>query len=315
MPFIKKFAVFREVTKGFSIGNKQVGGIARLECDLSSEFSVSLFNLSSTCIDNCFIIFCFPSGSYFIEKVNGDSSLKFSFPSRLGEDGFSLLIYEKNDKITPIALASSGDFSMTVNSIIRMIEDEEKKNNSPAPSTENLVCSQTVYNDEQIASYNYYEAQKLNGENDERDFYKQDECACTQSQTFQTKNKKESTPFDDEACCPAFQSQDYYLKIKDNLEKIFSSYKEDLVLSYSIPNSKWVKINYDDGYYLIGVINENSTAKYICYALPASYSPLPPKELEGISCFIPISIFQMRGDGFWVIFQNADTGECEKFKN
>ena len=74
-----------------------------------------------------------------------------------------------------------------------------------------------------------------------------------------------------------------------------------------------MKINYSQsGYYVVGVINENKTPKYICYGVPAVYSKTPPKELDGFCTFIPLSIFSLDGDGFWMMFQDAVTGECIK---
>lgn len=60
----------------------------------------------------------------------------------------------------------------------------------------------------------------------------------------------------------------------------------------------------------MGLTEEKGRPKYICYGVPAKYSPYPPKELAGYCTFIPLSIFEMKGDGFWMLFQDAKTGEC-----
>ena len=46
--------------------------------------------------------------------------------------------------------------------------------------------------------------------------------------------------------------------------------------------------------------------------MPSVYSETPPKELDGYCSFIPLSVFDMKGDGFWMMFQDAVTGECIK---
>ena len=98
--------------------------------------------------------------------------------------------------------------------------------------------------------------------------------------------------------------------MKDELDKIFSENPEEDCLKSTVPQSRWVKIEYAGGYYLVGVVEERKKPKYICYGVPAKYSPYPPKELAGYCTFIPLSVFEMKGDGFWMLFQSAETGEC-----
>ena len=92
-------------------------------------------------------------------------------------------------------------------------------------------------------------------------------------------------------------------------------FPEEPALSKIIPESRWAKINYSsDKFYVVGVINENEKEKYICYGVPAKYSAKPPKELKGFCSFVPLSYFDMKGDGYWMMFQSAITGECVKPK-
>ena len=105
----------------------------------------------------------------------------------------------------------------------------------------------------------------------------------------------------------------YYQKAKRELEEVFSRFpiEEDLVKIF--PESKWCKVYYEcEKYYVVGVIKENDEEKYICYGVPATYSPTPPKELKGYCSFIPLSVFALKGEGYWMIFQDAITGECIK---
>ena len=63
---------------------------------------------------------------------------------------------------------------------------------------------------------------------------------------------------------------------------------------------------------IVGLVKEGGKEKYICYGVPAVYSKEPPKELKGFCSFIPLSVFDMKGDGYWMMFQDAVTGECIK---
>ncbi|MBQ5930353.1 MAG: hypothetical protein IIX02_06135, partial [Clostridia bacterium] len=63
--------------------------------------------------------------------------------------------------------------------------------------------------------------------------------------------------------------------------------------------------------YLVGVLYEDGKATHICYALAAQDKTQPPEEIKGVCTFVPNSIFH-DGQGFFVIFQSATSGECIK---
>ena len=71
----------------------------------------------------------------------------------------------------------------------------------------------------------------------------------------------------------------------------------------------------ENKFYVVGLVKENGVEKYICYGVPAKYSPEPPKELKGYASFIPLSVFDLQGDGYWMMFQDAQDGKCVKSIN
>ena len=177
-----------------------------------------------------------------------------------------------------------------------------------------------VYDDLAVATENYYlsedadvDALKIKEEGkDEQSVYQFDDDTHSQSQNEDGGKKEETAGRENDlhaAFGKSFQG-DYYLTVKDELDKIFAEYPEEDCLKATIPNSRWVKIDYKSNYYLVGLTEEKGRPKYICYGVPAKYSPYPPKELAGYCTFIPLSIFEMKGDGFWMLFQDAKTGEC-----
>ena len=101
----------------------------------------------------------------------------------------------------------------------------------------------------------------------------------------------------------------------EELEQMLNKFpREDALLSV-FPDSSWVRINYsDDKYYVVGVVKEMGREKYICYGVPSEYSENPPEELKGFCSFIPLSVFSVKGDGYFMMFQDAVTGECIKMK-
>lgn len=95
----------------------------------------------------------------------------------------------------------------------------------------------------------------------------------------------------------------YYIKIKNQLDKLFSDYPPYLPLMDKIEESYWVKIDYADGkYFAIGLLLDNMLPKYLAYAVPSN-------ALQ----YVTDNSFQLLGDsqdGYYILYQDANTGEC-----
>lgn len=101
----------------------------------------------------------------------------------------------------------------------------------------------------------------------------------------------------------------FYGKIENQIEKIFETNQPDEVLEKIIPDSKFCKVSQGDDFYVFGIIYENGKEKCICYGIPAEYSLVPPKEVEGFSQWLPIDADNYAGKGYWMTYQDAETGE------
>ncbi|MBQ4049529.1 MAG: hypothetical protein IJD07_02635 [Clostridia bacterium] len=109
------------------------------------------------------------------------------------------------------------------------------------------------------------------------------------------------------AAAQAYQPRkaSFYEKNKTDLEQLFRKYARYEPLEKLVPGSRWVKIDYDSGrYYLVGI-----TADYLCYGVPAKYSPTPPKEFEGYCSWMPKISTEPAGEGFWIIYQDLASGK------
>ena len=107
------------------------------------------------------------------------------------------------------------------------------------------------------------------------------------------------------------EDETYYQKIKPRIEELFSKNKKEDFLENLIPNSKWVKVEYeDDGdYYIIGLIYEAELLKYIVYGVPGVYQKTPPKEIAGFPIWFPLDQNRPESFGYWLSYQDAGTGE------
>ena len=182
------------------------------------------------------------------------------------------------------------------------------------------LSPETVYDDEVVVTENYYlkdyKPKNIGVENDESLPYEN----VLPNRENQTK-KEESNPSDitienedDSSSKNAHRECGYYFeKAKRELEETFARFPEDQDLAKIFPQSKWSKVYYEsDKYYVVGLIKENNKEKYICYGVPCDYSLTPPKELKDYCQFVPKSVFDLTGKGYWMMFQDAITGACVK---
>ena len=181
---------------------------------------------------------------------------------------------------------------------------------------ENFI--KNVYNDEAVATENYFEFAKFsdkNGEDDDRELQPENELADCRCQESAPKERacayRAQNETDNNQRKGSENQKCYYQTVKSSLDEIFIKYQEEPTLQKHFPDSRWVRINFDaQKYYVVGLICEEGVEKYICYGVPSKYSEYPPTALKGYATFIPVSLFDMTGDGFWIMFQDAVTGKC-----
>jgi len=103
----------------------------------------------------------------------------------------------------------------------------------------------------------------------------------------------------------------FYNMIAEQLDELFDKYTREYNLEKLIDNSKWVKINHEEEnkYYVVGIIYKDNDIKYICYGVPGNYYTEPPTELKNYSQWLPVDTMNPYDNGYWVMYQDADTGE------
>lgn len=104
----------------------------------------------------------------------------------------------------------------------------------------------------------------------------------------------------------------FFDRLKPQIDKLFADNPIEENLQNLIPDSKFVKIEYeDDGdFYVFGLLyDENDQVKYVCYGVPAVFEQEPPKELSGYPIWTPLDKDNNEGFGYWLTYQDAKTGE------
>lgn len=107
------------------------------------------------------------------------------------------------------------------------------------------------------------------------------------------------------------EKQAFYMELKPQLDKLFNTFPKDEYLTEVIPSSKWVKIEYDNTgkSYSVGVITDGEDVVYIGYGIRSVFTKSPPTSVKSVAQWMPLSFEDVKGEGYWMIYQTAATGE------
>lgn len=188
------------------------------------------------------------------------------------------------------------------------------ENGAPGGETNVVRRASDKYDDETVATEDYYQKEKRKNErfeDDETRTYAHSEGG-NQEQTDKKRQDSEANGDAEDVRNPFKTDSDgYYLAVKGEIDALFEKYPSDDSLKGVFAYSEWVRVRGEEGKaeYLVGVVYDDLKAKYICYALPAKDREDPPEEIKDVCTFVPSSAFADK-EGFFVIFQSCSTGEC-----
>ena len=354
MDYDKKVLVLKQVNGGFSSCAKPVSAIARVESENGvSDFHISIINLAPVSDAEYRAYFC-DSEKRIFEFNLGVRPLSFNLqfpvcPSL--EGGFAVGVYFIKDYLpTPVCLGFSQGFGIDKTSLNKMVA-EKCLNSFKSPQKEYLkVCEQHTfdkeidshaipsisvppilstppqYDDEAVATENYYEKDQieltdkeiLQEFNRERLSYK-NEFIDYASQEKTRESTQGFARCENEAFASRFQSdkqQNYYSTVKDEHEDIFNKFESESYLCSLFPSSKWAKINYaKDKFYVVGLVVEKGAPKYVCYGVPDDNPTTPPEQLKGYCSLVKLFPNTQNKRGYWMMFQDAQNGKCIHVEN
>lgn len=246
----------------------------------------------------------------------GNSLYSFLLSDDFIEKKFSCAVMEfKDAEVKPILFGSSeGREEDVYASIISSLSNDFSMKNVEKVLDENGVD----YDEEEKEEIEKEIDKCLNGDC-ANCFYKSYFYENNKSNSLQNEVKKEEgeevemTPLNEKEDEKFINASDnsFLGKLRPQIEKLFEKNPVETNLEELIPSSKWVKIEYeDDGdFYVFGLLYEQGEVKYVCYGVPAIYEEEPPKELSGYPIFVPLNKEDKTGFGYWLTYQDAETGE------
>ena len=290
--YTKNIAVIRGLKSGFSVDGGPLSGIVKAEkYGGNLRVEVSLINFAPLTEGRYICAVSDGKRVCVLDGLNHDGASEVDTSG-----GFAALICFVNGEVAPVASAVCGPFHSAIVGIREAIERQENsKQDMPA----------IKYEDEALAQENYYE------------FGKADKSSGTVREDPQEEKNGQSVPED--AAFVSFKKDlagglssggNFYSRMKDEIEKVLSSFPREETLENMVEGSRWVRITYGDGkFYVFGVIYGGGEAQYICYGVPSDNPEAPPPSIEN-SSFIPA--YPEGNSGYWVMYQDAKTGASIK---
>lgn len=333
MKYVKKVLVLKNTENNLNL-NKRLNGLLRVEIENGvAEAHVSLINLPSIALDNYFVLFIDSEKNEFEFDLGPRPTSSAHYFSTLPkvDKGFCAGIFVIKDSL-PLLLGFASDCEfLSLQDFKRVLADRclvrHKKLVKDCVMQTSDFCSPAkiaLYNDEAVATENYFELDNQINEKLLSIKEKKNESLQFENELFDCDCEKETQKdFSSINCaqneanttqCQEPKGNRHFDTVKAELNEIFFKFPEEEGLSKHFKNSRWARIYYSkEKYYVVGVVYEDEQEKYICYGVPAKYSKDPPKELDGFCSFIPLSVFDMFGAGYWIMFQDAESGKCVHF--
>ncbi len=173
------------------------------------------------------------------------------------------------------------------------------------------------YSDDEIATVNYYEAESVE-DSEEKDLsirideIEEKEEFKSELQVEKLEEELQAPPsITLEKETPKGRKADFYERVKEELQRLFSKGERYSALEDRLPFTKWVKISYDGiRHYIVGLVGQSPD--YICYGLPSVYSKEGCARIGEDCVFLPLNHLRPQGEGYWLLYQDAKTGETLK---
>lgn len=329
MNYVKKMCILRQIKQGFSGDGKALSGLVKVEqYGKNLAVEISVINFAPLASGEYFCLLSDGKGKTEMLALRGKSIFNILTDMDVSGGFCAVVCYVKNE-VVPIAYGINGngsyDWKRILNAslppvfpktegVIGELADAEEPP-APAPQAAEQTAENAAapaYNDDTVATENYFEEEERERKQPEEII----ENASTQSpaQNEATQVGADAAENGDSARVlhPFKRNADgYYHSVKEELDELFRTYPRDETLSGAFSCSEWARVYGEEGapQYLVGVLYEDGAANHICYALSAKQTEAPPKEIENVCVFVPVSALQ-NADGFYVIFQSAASGEC-----
>lgn len=316
--FIRKMCILKELKKGFSADGAPVGGVVRVEKYGDTLLAqVSLINFAPLTEGEYICVLCDRSGERTIFPLTSHASEYRAehSPFEPGKGFCALICFIRREAVF-LAAGQNGGGTYSLKLLKEGLvpparvappveREKDDKNGIPMPENKDKFKKEK-YDDEAVSEVNYY----ADGEREtDKDMENEDALSASGKEEADGQNVQKNVDDTPEKAFRTFtfcDGQSYYLKVKDELEKLFSEGRRADWLERAVENSEWVEL--EEGC-AVGVVYEELSVRYVAYALPAG-EDVPPAGME--NAFLVFATKDGLRRRYFVLFQDAATGECVK---
>lgn len=349
MQYIKKICILKQVSAGFAADGKALSALLTAE-SFGGRLTAVLapIGLAPLSAGRYRAVVCDAHGTAEVFDLPSPAGFTVKRQSALElADGLGCALVYVNGAAKAVAFGKSGEHAYDLKTMCALVDESEppapKESAAKAPpareGAQNRTGAQAAdgtdkaaplppkqadaqnappYDDEAVADVNYFafadaEAEKedthaqAGGAHGKAQTDGRNAGADEDAQSLFSRTGSENVRTDEGAC--------YYDKVKADLDALFLQHPAEEELAKSIPLSRWAKIAFGEGkHYAVGIIRDETHVKYICYGVPSERRGEPPEPLRRWCSYLPLSVFDLNGKGYWMMFQDAVTGACVKLE-
>lgn len=327
MAYEKRICVLHQIKKGFTADGGALSGALYAE-RLGSELTVTPRILGIAPVkEGRYALAVWAAGSTYCLPFEGNTALRISNAPSIREGFAAILVYLRGEA-EPLAFGRCGNAPVTCESLLAAFREEvEKKRKRPIPTplppnelpgpAPNVPLAPGVplpdeipeedarpfrecvsgYDDEAIAADDYFRGEQGDGVSHADEGLPSSAHKKEQAQKNGRGAREDAAPLN----LDPRGSLTYYKEVRAKLDEAFKTLPKDERLKGAFPQSEWVRSNGA----LIGIIYAEGVPRYLCVAVEKTGDP--PAEVKENAVFVPKSAFSEE-EGFWVVFQDADTG-------
>lgn len=213
------------------------------------------------------------------------NEFKIDAPINLNDKLSCVLIEVLNETASPLIWGSNETSKVWQNSLLFNLDEENEQ-----PKVSNLENINDYESDEEIENLIDTTLEKLD---------------INENETIEDREEFEEDSDDS-----------FFSTIKNQVDELLNNYEQELALETIIPNSKFVKVDYERNgdYYIFGVIYEDDKIKYVVYGLPGEFGIKPEDDYTEYYQWLPLSSENPEGFGYYLMYQDAQNGEAIKIE-
>lgn len=307
MAYEKRVCVLKQMKRGFSADGGTLSGAIYAE-RLGTELTITprIAGLAPL-KEGRYALAVWAGGKIFCCELNG--ALKIPDAPALAQ-GFAALLCFVRAEAEPIAYGRCGEAPFDCAELLDAFSEsslQTRKKREPEQPEKLVVPACDIgeeanarpfreeYHDEAIALDNYYGVSE-SGEDARADIRVQEEDGAHAGAGDSREDDGALPPR------PVGRTLAYYYEVKDKLDDALKKFPRDERLQAIFPHSEWASSNGA----LLGIIYEEGIPRYLCVAAESTGEVSEEMKTHGV--FVPENYLSDE-KGFYVVFQDADTGE------